>query len=168
MLRWLVGPPRRPVRRAKRKAGVFTPAFRVFALARRITSVDQSQACVFCERIASGQIKAENELAVAIADAFPVTAGHTLVVPRRHVTEFFDLSDDEQEAVWRLVAVVRARLLETGKPDGFNVGLNAGAAAGQTVPHAHVHVIPRYAGDSKDPRGGVRRVIPGKARYWKE
>lgn len=130
--------------------------------------VDENQPCAFCDRIASGQIVAGNELAVAIPDAFPVTPGHTLVVPRRHVTEFFDLNDDEQAAVWRLVVVVRANLLETQKPDGFNVGLNAGAAAGQTVPHAHVHVIPRYAGDSRDPRGGVRRVMPGKARYWKD
>ena len=111
---------------------------------------------------------ATNELAVAIPDAFPVGPGHTLVVPRRHVTEFFDLTGDEQTAVWRLVAIVRANLQETRKPDGFNVGLNAGAAAGQTVPHAHVHVIPRYTGDSRDPRGGVRHVIPAKARYWKD
>ncbi len=130
--------------------------------------MDGTQPCAFCDRVASGQIETENELAVAIPDAFPVTPGHTLVVPRRHVADFFDLTDEEQAAVWRLVAVVRANLLESRKPDGFNVGLNAGAPAGQTMPHAHVHVIPRYAGDSADPRGGVRRVIPGKARYWKE
>ncbi len=130
--------------------------------------MNEPQPCAFCDRIASGQITGANELAVAIPDAFPVTPGHTLVVPRRHVAGFFDLTDDEQAAVWRLVADVRANLLETRKPDGLNVGLNAGAAAGQTVPHAHVHVIPRYAGDSADPRGGVRHVMPGKARYWRD
>jgi len=128
----------------------------------------KTRPCPFCDRIASGQIAAQNELSVAIPDAYPVTPGHALVVPRRHVTEFFSLTESEQAAVWRLVAVVRRNLLETRKPDGFNVGLNAGAAGGQTVPHAHVHVIPRYAGDSADPRGGVRHVIPGKARYTKE
>lgn len=133
-----------------------------------MTCVDRSQGCVFCERIASGQIVAENELSMAIPDAYPVTPGHTLVVPRRHETEFFNLTAAEQAALWQLVAMVRAELLEARKPDGFNVGLNDGAAAGQTMTHAHVHVIPRYAGDSADPRGGVRRVIPGKARYWKE
>ena len=76
-----------------------------------ITPVDEPQPCVFCDRIASGQIVAQNDLSVAIPDAYPVMPGHTLVVPRRHVTEFFDLTDDEQAAVWRLAAVVRANLL---------------------------------------------------------
>ena len=79
-----------------------------------------------------------------------------------------DLSDEEQAAVWRLVAEVRKALSMDVQPDGFNVGLNDGQAAGQTVMHAHVHIIPRYAGDAADPRGGVRRIFPKTARYWEK
>jgi diadenosine tetraphosphate (Ap4A) HIT family hydrolase len=88
------------------------------------------------------------------------------VVPTRHVSDFFELSADEQHAVWQRVAEVRQRLAQGFARAGFNVGLNAGSAAGQTVPHAHVHVIPRYDGDVTDPRGGVRWVIPGRAAWW--
>jgi diadenosine tetraphosphate (Ap4A) HIT family hydrolase len=110
----------------------------------------------------------ENEAARAFPDAFPVTEGHTLVVPKRHVASLFDLPEEEQAAIWSLVALVRAKLLDGLKPDGFNVGVNDGPAAGQTVMHAHVHVIPRRAGDVGDPRGGVRWVVPAKAVYWVE
>jgi diadenosine tetraphosphate (Ap4A) HIT family hydrolase len=89
-----------------------------------------------------------------------------LVVPARHVADFFALSAEEQADVWRLVAEVRVDLARRFAPDGFNVGLNAGLAAGQTVDHAHIHVIPRFAGDVPDPRGGVRWVLPAKAAYW--
>jgi diadenosine tetraphosphate (Ap4A) HIT family hydrolase len=110
----------------------------------------------------------ENEAARAFPDAYPVAEGHMLVVPKRHVTSLFDLPEEEQAALWRLVALVRARLMDELMPDGFNVGVNDGTAAGQTVPHAHVHVIPRRAGDVADPRGGVRWVVPAKAQYWSE
>jgi diadenosine tetraphosphate (Ap4A) HIT family hydrolase len=113
-------------------------------------------------------ITLENDAAIAIPDAFPVAEGHVLVVPKRHVASLFDLPDEELAALWKLVALVRAKLASELKPDGFNVGLNDGAAAGQTVPHAHVHVIPRRAGDVADPRGGVRWILPAKARYWVE
>jgi diadenosine tetraphosphate (Ap4A) HIT family hydrolase len=103
---------------------------------------------------------------VAVPDAFPVVEGHMLVVPRRHVASLFDLSDEEQAAVWKLVAQVRGKLASELKADGFTIGVNDGPAAGQTVLHAHVHVIPRRVGDVADPRGGVRWVIPAKARYW--
>ncbi len=89
-----------------------------------------------------------------------------LVVPKRHVASLFDLSEVEQFAVWMLVAKVRATLMAELKPDGFNVGVNDGTAAGQTVMHAHVHVIPRRNGDVADPRGGVRWIMPSKASYW--
>lgn len=125
----------------------------------------QKSRCPFCDPEAS-RIQMANEVAVAVFDGFPVAEGHTLVVPKRHVASLFDLSDVEQTALWRLVAQVRAGLLAGLKPDGFNVGVNDGAAAGQTVMHAHVHVIPRRAGDVPDPRGGVRWVVPGKAAYW--
>lgn len=123
--------------------------------------------CPFCHPAAS-RVRLETDVAVAILDGFPVAEGHTLVVPRRHVASLFDLPDEEQAALWRLVARVRADLVTALKPDGFNVGVNDGTAAGQTVPHAHVHVIPRRSGDVPDPRGGVRWVVPGKAPYWAE
>jgi diadenosine tetraphosphate (Ap4A) HIT family hydrolase len=97
-----------------------------------------------------------------------VADGHTLIVPRRHVGSVYGLSAVEQEAIWTLVARVREELLTRLAPDGFNIGLNDGLAAGQTVPHAHVHVIPRWNGDVPDPRGGVRWVVADKARYWKD
>ena len=123
--------------------------------------------CPFCNLHAS-RIRSENGVAVAFPDAFPITEGHTLVVPKRHVASLFDLTEEEQTVVWRLVALVRAKLMAELKPDAFNVGLNDGPAAGQTVMHAHVHVIPRRKGDSPDPRGGVRWIKPEKARYWDE
>ena len=101
--------------------------------------------CPFC-RLEKSRIRLESEFAAAIPDGFPVTEGHTLVVPKRHVASLFDLPDEEQAAVWRLVAQVRAKLMAELKPDGFNVGVNDGPAAGQTVMHAHVHVIPRRNG----------------------
>jgi diadenosine tetraphosphate (Ap4A) HIT family hydrolase len=110
----------------------------------------------------------ENKLAVALADEFPVAVGHTLVVPRRHVASLFELPSDELATLWRLVVDARARLLRDLNPDGFTVGVNDGSAAGQTVMHAHVHVIPRRNGDVDDPRGGVRWIIPDKARYWRD
>jgi diadenosine tetraphosphate (Ap4A) HIT family hydrolase len=122
--------------------------------------------CVFCERLEVGPLIATSEHAAAFADAFPVSLGHTLVVPRRHEPDFFALASEEQAAVWTLTAAVVGDLTRAHRPDGFNVGVNAGAAAGQTVMHAHVHVIPRYAGDIDDPRGGVRWVKPSQADYW--
>ncbi len=120
---------------------------------------------------------AENDLAFAVRDRFPVSPGHTLVIPRRLVSQWWDATTDEQRAILALVDQVRADLLDDGTraellpglpiPDGFNVGFNAGSAAGQTVDHLHVHVIPRYSGDMADPRGGVRHVIPAKGNYLK-
>src|SRR5207245_1635860 len=104
----------------------------------------------------------ENDFAAAFPDKFPIAEGHTLVVPRRHVASLFDLTEKEQAAVWTLVAQVRAKLMAELQPDGFNIGLNDGTAAGQTVLHAHVHVIPRRLGDTDDPRGGVRWILPKK------
>ena len=108
-----------------------------------------------------------NPLAFAIYDRFPVSPGHVLVITRRVVPTFFECTADEQAALMELVGKAKRLLDErlTPKPDGYNVGFNAGAAAGQTVPHVHVHVIPRYAGDMGDPRGGVRHVIPEKGYY---
>ncbi len=121
--------------------------------------------CPFCH-LETNRILLESEFAVAFSDGFPVTQGHTLVVPKQHVASLFELPGDEQAAVWALVAQVHGLLLNELQPDGFNVGLNDGTAAGQTVMHAHVHVIPRRHEDVADPRGGVRWVIPDKAAYW--
>lgn len=125
-----------------------------------------SESCPFCTR--SKSLVAENTSAVAFRDSFPIAESHTLVIPRRHVASLFDLSTEEQSALWELVAQVRADLAATYAPDGFTVGLNDGVAAGQTVMHAHVHVIPRWSNDVEDPRGGIRWVIPDKANYWKK
>jgi diadenosine tetraphosphate (Ap4A) HIT family hydrolase len=111
---------------------------------------------------------ASNELAFAIRDKFPVSPGHTLVVPRREVPTWFDATREEHVAILDLIDEVK-RQLDAGsaRPDGYNVGFNVGKAAGQTVWHLHVHVIPRYLGDMADPRGGVRHVIPGMGNYLK-
>ena len=102
----------------------------------------------------------------ALRDAYPVTEGHTLVVPTRHVASLFELGPEERADVWALVGEVREALAASHGPDGFTIGVNDGEAAGQTVSHAHVHVIPRYAGDVADPRGGIRWVVPARAKYW--
>lgn len=122
--------------------------------------------CPFCERVRDGDLLAENQLAVAFADAFPVSLGHSLVVPRRHEADLFNLPQDDLVAVGDLLLRVREILAQGHSPEGFNVGVNSGEVAGQTVPHAHVHLIPRYRGDLEDPRGGVRWVLPERAAYW--
>jgi diadenosine tetraphosphate (Ap4A) HIT family hydrolase len=124
--------------------------------------------CVFCEAISRHVHLVENSHAVAFPDAYPLSPGHALIVPRRHVTDFFTLSGDEQAAVWDLIRQVRDSIEGEYSPAGYNVGLNAGPVAGQTINHAHVHVIPRYKGDVDDPRGGIRWVIPARAAYWDE
>ena len=109
---------------------------------------------------------AHNELAFAIRDSHPVSPGHALVIPRRIVPTWFDATEAERVAMMALIDEVRAHLDGCSpRPDGYNVGFNAGEAAGQTVMHLHVHVIPRYHGDTPDPRGGVRHVIPGKGSW---
>jgi diadenosine tetraphosphate (Ap4A) HIT family hydrolase len=108
---------------------------------------------------------ASNDLAFAVRDRFPVSPGHTLVVPKRLIATWFDASPTEQTAIFELVELVRRQLDAERQPDGYNVGFNAGPAAGQTVMHLHVHVIPRYLGDMDDPRGGVRHVIPSRGNY---
>jgi superfamily II DNA or RNA helicase/diadenosine tetraphosphate (Ap4A) HIT family hydrolase/SOS-response transcriptional repressor LexA len=109
-----------------------------------------------------------NALAFAFRDRFPVSPGHTLVVTRRVTPDWFTATDDERAAVFALVADVKRQLDDELAPDGYNVGFNAGLAAGQTVMHLHVHVIPRFRGDMDDPRGGVRHVIPSKANYLRQ
>jgi diadenosine tetraphosphate (Ap4A) HIT family hydrolase len=123
--------------------------------------------CPFCMLPAERILILADE-ALVIRDAFPVSPGHTLVIPRRHIGSFFELSDAERTCMVELLARAKAELDLSFQPDGFNIGINDGAAAGQTVQHLHLHLIPRYRGDVPDPRGGVRWVMPGKAKYWVE
>ena len=122
--------------------------------------------CIFCRPVVASDLLAGNELAMAFPAGFPVSPGHALIVPRRHEPDFFSLSAEEQAAVIALVNPVRSALDKKFGPDAYNLGVNAGKAAGQTVLHTHLHVIPRYAGDVAEPRGGVRWVLPETARYW--
>jgi len=122
-------------------------------------------ACPFCVRIAEMRLPTARRVA-RIADAFPVSLGHTLVVPVRHEAGLSALHGPELAVVWSEVRAVQRDLVARHAPDGFNIGVNDGVAAGQTVPHVHVHVIPRYRGDVADPRGGIRWVIPDRADYW--
>lgn len=123
--------------------------------------------CPFCDLPIEGVID-HNHHALAFRDRYPVAGGHTLVIPRRHVVSLFDLSPDELTSVWALVGQVRRSIAVELTPDAFTIGVNDGVAAGQTIMHAHVHVIPRWNGDVPDPRGGVRWVIPDRAPYWDE
>ncbi len=119
--------------------------------------------CVFCAP--QREILAESALALAVFDSFPVSPGHALAVPKRDVVTIFDMAEDEYAGCFRLVRVLKDLLLTRFVPDGFNVGANCREAGGQSVWHAHIHVIPRYKGDTPNPRGGVRHVIPLNASY---
>lgn len=121
--------------------------------------------CLFCS-IETARIIAENDLAYAIRDGFPVTEGHALVIPKRHVEDYFGLSEEEVLACNALLLKIRQNIKVNDKyVMGFNIGMNAGEVAGQTIFHCHTHLIPRRKGDVDSPRGGVRHLIPGKGSY---
>ena len=122
-------------------------------------------ACPFCN-LDNSRILKTNTHAIAIYDGYPVSPGHCLIIPKRHIASFFEVTKEEQTAILDLLAELRESLKKQHNPDGFNVGINDGTAAGQTVMHLHIHLIPRYAGDMPDPRGGVRWIFPDKAAYW--
>jgi len=103
-----------------------------------------------------------------VLDGYPVSNGHTLLIPKRHVGSFFELEKKEREDILSLLDVAKTRLDADYAPDGYNICINDGPAAGQTVPHLHIHLIPRYEGDQDDPRGGVRWIFPEKADYWSD
>lgn len=130
-------------------------------------SFTKAPGCPFCE-LRADQVIAETTDAVAIRDRHPLSRGHTLILPRAHGESLFTQSTSVQQQIWRLVSQVRAALEKELGPDGFTIGVNDGRAAGQTVSHAHVHVIPRFHGDVPDPRGGLRWVLPERAPYWQE
>ncbi|MGE3550518.1 MAG: HIT family protein [Geobacter sp.] len=121
--------------------------------------------CPFCT-LEPDRISLSNDYAVAIRDGFAVSEGHMLIIPKRHIASIFEATAEEQAALFDLLGLARHQLLDELQPDGFNIGINDGTAAGQTVMHLHIHLIPRYAGDQPDPRGGVRWIFPDKAAYW--
>lgn len=123
--------------------------------------------CPFCA-IPAKRIIDRNESGFVIRDGFPVSPGHTLIIPHRHIGSFFELSRQERDDLFELLDQAKLMLDREFKPNAYNIGINDGPAAGQTVPHLHIHLIPRFDGDMSDPRGGVRYVIPTKAKYWKD
>ena len=125
----------------------------------------ETSSCPFCT-LDPKRILIENEIGIVFRDGFPVSPGHTLVIPHRHVASFFDLADTERLALLALLDKAKLVLDAELGPGGYNIGINDGPVAGQTVPHLHIHLIPRYEGDRQDPRGGVRWVLPDKAKYW--
>jgi diadenosine tetraphosphate (Ap4A) HIT family hydrolase len=124
-----------------------------------------SEPCVFCS-LPAGRILGDNEHAAWILDAHPVSPGHSLILPKRHVESFFDATPAEREAILSLLDRAREHAIQNHAPSGYNIGINEGSAAGRSIPHLHVHLIPRYAGDTENPRGGVRWVIPDRADFW--
>ena len=121
--------------------------------------------CPFCI-LAPERIIDSNEFGVTIHDGFPVSTGHTLIIPKRHIGSWFEIDAEEQLGLLDLLTRAKIVLQDELSPDSYNIGINDGPAAGQTVPHLHMHLIPRYKGDQDDPRGGVRWIIPEKAKYW--
>ena len=121
--------------------------------------------CIFCKIINSNEVIMENDLAVAFYDSFPVSEGHTLIIPKRHAETYFDLTSDEIKAIFDLSNKVKELLDSEYHPDGYNIGFNVGIPAGQSVMHCHMHVIPRYKGDAENPRGGIRKVVKNKTNY---
>jgi len=125
--------------------------------------------CPFCEIANSdteNRIIEQSDLAFAVRDGFPISEGHTLIIPKRHVASFFEITSEEREVLFKLLDSAKNLLDKELNPDAYNIGINDGAVAGQTVAHLHIHLIPRYEGDMVDPRGGIRWIMPDKAKYW--
>jgi diadenosine tetraphosphate (Ap4A) HIT family hydrolase len=124
---------------------------------------DPNDPCLFCTDPRGVSI--QHELAFSARDTYPASPGHTLIIPRRHVASFFDLTQEEVAACMSLIKEEKKLIDEEFNPDGYNIGLNVGPAAGQSIFHVHIHLIPRYKGDVENPQGGVRHVVPKKAYY---
>ena len=124
--------------------------------------------CPFCKitRHDEKRIIKENDLAFVIRDGYHVSEGHTLIIPKRHVASFFEITNEERHALLDLLDKAQKALDRELSPAAYNIGINDGVSAGQTVPHLHIHLIPRYKGDVEDPRGGIRWIMPDKADYW--
>jgi diadenosine tetraphosphate (Ap4A) HIT family hydrolase len=121
--------------------------------------------CPFC-LIDQSMVLKETNLTLIIPDKFPVSPGHSLIILKRHAESFFCTSEKEKKALYDSLSLAKFSIEKNKKPDGYNIGINDGESAGQTINHLHIHLIPRYKGDSKDPRGGIRWIIPDKAPYW--
>ena len=171
-----MGGPKQAIRSASRTdqfvAAPKAPRWLTIGMASRLSTHHRGEATATLGPVMSvfldldpGDWVGSNELAFAIRDAFPVSPGHTLVIPRRLINEWWEATPAERLAMFELVDDIKRRLDAEYAPDGYNVGFNAGAAAGQTVGHLHIHVIPRFDGDVGDPRGGVRHVIPERGNY---
>lgn len=126
---------------------------------------NENPTCPFCNPDAERELIVESATAFAIYDKFPVNNGHALIIPKKHCADYFELSFKEQAACIFMLNKVKEIVTKKFKPDGFNVGINVGEKAGQTINHVHIHLIPRYHGDVKNPIGGVRNVIPEKGNY---
>jgi diadenosine tetraphosphate (Ap4A) HIT family hydrolase len=127
--------------------------------------MDKPNTCTYCN-LSEARIFDQSALSIAFKDVFPVSPGHTLIIPRRHVESYFDLTNQEREDMTALMIRVRSKLKDELNPIGFNIGINEGFAAGQTVSHINMHLIPRYKGDVAEPRGGIRWIFPDKAVFW--
>jgi len=121
--------------------------------------------CPFCE-VEESRVILESDIGLVIRDAFPISPGHTLVIPKKHMPSFFELERADRDGLLDLLEKAKLNLDREYNPQSYNVGINDGPAAGQTIPHLHIHIIPRYRGDCEDPRGGVRWINPDKAKYW--
>ncbi len=121
--------------------------------------------CFFCKCINKKDFTLENEYAIARFDDFPVNRGHFEIVPKRHIKDWWETNDKERKAIFDLLDKAKELIDSKYQPDGYNIGMNLGESAGQSVMHLHVHLIPRYNGDVENPRGGVRAVIPQKQNY---
>ncbi len=121
--------------------------------------------CIFCNYVNNKKFIMENKLAVAIYDNFPVNKGHVLIIPKRHFANFFDSTEEEIAAFYDLIKRVKILLDKDHNPDGYNIGININEAAGQTIFHLHIHLIPRYTGDVNNPRGGVRNLKKPLVEY---
>ncbi len=118
--------------------------------------------CIFCGR---QTLLHETDLTYVTYDTYPASPGHALIITKRHVANYFDCSSEEVVDLWQSVAMAKQLIEKEYSPDSYNIGINVGSVAGQSVPHIHIHLIPRYKGDVEDPRGGVRGVIPHKRKY---
>lgn len=121
--------------------------------------------CFFCQAFENNDYFLENELAFARFDGFPVSRGHLEVIPKRHIKDWWEATDEERMAIFKLIDEAKKIVDEKYHPDAYNIGMNLGEKAGQSIMHLHVHLIPRYDGDVQNPRGGVRGVIPEKQNY---
>lgn len=121
--------------------------------------------CPFCPKQIRNRIILQNETFQAVYDLYPVSPGHMLLIPKRHITSFFDLTNKELEDFFSLLKKTRTIVTKEFSPDGFNIGINNGQAAGQTISHLHIHLIPRFYGDDERPEGGIRKIISNQIEY---